>query len=59
MNTGAMSASAWMSPQNRVVPIALKLDTEKLAKSTYKLTTRASDAAGRESESRQSASTIE
>jgi hypothetical protein len=50
MNTGPISAADWVAPGNAVVPIGLKLDTDKLGPSSYRLEVQASDSAGRQSE---------
>ena len=52
MNTGPMSAADWVVPGNAVIPIGLKIDTEKLKAGTYKLEVQASDSAARQSELR-------
>jgi hypothetical protein len=59
MNTGPMSAADWVQPGNVVLPIGLKLATDKLKKGSYRLEVQASDSAGRESEWRQAIFTIE
>lgn len=59
MNTGPMSASDFIGPGTAVIPIGLKLDTEKLDKGSYQLEVQASDSAGRQSESRRATFTIE
>jgi hypothetical protein len=59
MNTGPMSAADWVQPGNVVLPIGLKLATDKLRKGSYRLEVQASDSAGRESEWRQATFTIE
>lgn len=53
MDTGSMSAADWMLPGSAVVPIGLKVDTEKLAKGPYRVEIQASDSAGRQTEWRQ------
>lgn len=50
MNTEAISAADFAGPENGVVPIGLKLDTNALKPSSYRLEVQASDSAGRESE---------
>jgi hypothetical protein len=59
MDTEPMSAANWVLPGNAVVPIGLKLATEKLDKGSYRLEVQASDSAGRESEWRQAIFTLE
>jgi hypothetical protein len=59
MNTGPISAAEWMSAGNTVIPIGLKVATDKLKKGSYRLEVQASDSAGRETEWRQAAFTIE
>ena len=59
MNTGPMSAADWVQPGNVVLPIGLKLATDKLRKGSYRLEVQASDSTGRESEWRQAIFTIE
>ncbi len=53
MNTGHMRAADWVIPGNVVIPIGLKLATEKLGAGSYRLEIQASDSAGRQSEWRQ------
>ena len=53
MNTGPMSADAWVTQGNTVIPIGLKLATDKLEKGSYRLDVQASDAAGQRSDWRQ------
>jgi hypothetical protein len=50
MNTEPISAAEFVAPGNSVVPIGLKLETNKLMPSLYRLEVQASDTAGRESE---------
>ena len=50
MSTEPLSAADWVIPGNVVIPIGLKLHTERLNKGTYTLEVQASDSAGRESE---------
>jgi hypothetical protein len=50
MNTGPMSAADWIVPGKAVMPIGLKLDTEKLGPGSYRLEVQASDSTGRQSE---------
>ena len=52
LTTDPLSAAEFLSTGNAVIPIGLKLDTEKLKKGTYKFEVQASDSAGRESERR-------
>jgi hypothetical protein len=47
MNAGPTSAAQWVIPGNVVIPIVLKVDTEKLQRGTYKIEVQASDSAGR------------
>jgi hypothetical protein len=47
MNAGPTSAAQWVILGNVVIPIALKVDTEKLQRGTYKIEVQASDSAGR------------
>lgn len=58
INTGPMSAADWVIPGNAVIPIGLKLATEKLGAGSYRLEIQASDSAGRQSEWRQAAFAI-
>jgi hypothetical protein len=53
MNTEPMSAADWVLPGNVVIPIGLKLATEKLERGSYRLELQASDSAGRQTEWRQ------
>jgi hypothetical protein len=50
MDTAPMSAAKWVVPENEVVPVGLKLDTEKLKKGRYKLDIRVLDASHKPSE---------
>lgn len=50
LNGDRLSAAEWVVPGTLVIPIGLKLDTEKLKKGRYKLEVQVSDSAGRESE---------
>ncbi len=50
MNTGPTSAAQCVTPGNVVIPIALKVDTEKLQSGSYKIEVQASDSAGRTTE---------
>lgn len=59
MNTDPLSAADWVLPGNAVVPIGLKLATEKLEKGSYRLELQASDSAGRQTEWRQTTFTIQ
>jgi hypothetical protein len=59
MNTGYMSAVTWIQPGNAVIPIGLKLSTEKLPAGSYRLEVQASDSAGQEIPSRQAMFTVE
>jgi hypothetical protein len=52
MNTDPISARDFVVPGSSVIPIGLKLNTDKLDKGNYKLELQASDSAGRESERR-------
>jgi hypothetical protein len=47
MNAGPTSAAQWVIPGNVVIPIALKVDTDKLQRGTYKIEVQASDSARR------------
>jgi hypothetical protein len=58
MNTEPISAAEFVVPGNGVVPVGLKLNTDKLEPGTYRLEVRASDSVGRESEWRQATFTI-
>ena len=49
MNTGPMSTADWIVPGNPVIPIGLKVATEKLHTGSYQLEIQATDSAGRES----------
>jgi hypothetical protein len=53
MNTGPVSAADWIVPGNLVIPIGLKVATEKLHKGSYRLEIQATDSAGRQTEWRQ------
>ncbi|MGC2108325.1 MAG: hypothetical protein WA655_02340 [Candidatus Korobacteraceae bacterium] len=53
MNTGRMSADAWVTQGNTVIPIGLKLTTDKLEKGSYRLAVQASDATGQQTDWRQ------
>ena len=59
MNTEPMSAADWIVPGNPVIPIGLKIATEKLQKGSYRLEIQASDSAGRQTEWRQTNFTIQ
>jgi hypothetical protein len=50
MNAGPTSAAECVIPGNVVIPIALKVDTDKLQSGQYKIEVRASDSAGRTTE---------
>ena len=50
MNTAAIPAADYVPPGNSVVPVGLKLDTNKLKPSSYRLEVQASDSTGQESE---------
>jgi len=50
MNAGPTSAAECVIPGNVVIPIALKLDTDKLQSGSYKIEVQASDSAGRTTE---------
>jgi len=50
MDTEPLSAANWVIPGNPVIPVGLKLDTEKLKKGWYKLEVQASDSAAQVSE---------
>jgi len=47
MNAGPTSAAECVIPGNVVIPIALKVDTDKLPSGSYKIEVQASDSAGR------------
>ena len=49
MNTEPISAAKFVVPGNGVVPVGLKLNTDKLEPGSYRLEVQASDSAGRES----------
>ena len=53
LNTGPMSADKWLIPGNTVVPIGLKIDTEKFKKGAYRIEVRASQAPGQQTAWRQ------
>ncbi len=53
MDTGPMSAANWVLPGNEVIPIGIKVATEKLPVGSYKLEVQASDSAGRQTAWRQ------
>jgi hypothetical protein len=50
MNAGPTSAAQCVIPGNVVIPIALKVDTDKLQSGQYKIEVQASDSAGRTTE---------
>ena len=50
VNAGPTSAAQSVIPGNVVIPIALKVDTEKLPSGAYKIEIQASDSAGRTTE---------
>jgi hypothetical protein len=54
MNTGPTSAAQSVTPGNVVIPIALKVDTDKLQSGSYKIEIQASGSAGRTTEWRMS-----
>jgi hypothetical protein len=54
MNAGPTNAAECVTPVNVVVPIALKVDTDKLQSGSYKIEIQASDSAGRTTEWRMS-----
>jgi len=54
MDTEPISAADFVVPGNEVVPVGLKLNTDKLAPGSYRLEIQASDSAGRQSAWRQS-----
>lgn len=47
MSTEPLGTADWVKPGNVVIPIGLKLETEKLKKGSYSLEVQASDSAGR------------
>jgi hypothetical protein len=53
LETGTMSAADWITPGNVVIPIGLKLATEKLGKGSYRLEIQASDSVGQETQWRE------
>jgi hypothetical protein len=59
MNTQPMSAADWVLPGNAVIPIGLKLGTEKLPPGSYRFEVQASDSAGRQSVWQQATFTVE
>jgi hypothetical protein len=59
MNTEPMSAADWIVPGNPVIPIGLKVATEKLQKGSYRLEIQATDSAGRQTDWRQANFTIQ
>ena len=59
VNTLPMSAADYILPGNMVIPIGLKLGTNKLKKGHYRLEMQASDSAGQETEWRHIEFTIE
>ena len=50
MDAGPTSAAQCVTPGNVVIPIALKVDTDKLDSGSYKIEVQASDSAGRTTE---------
>ena len=50
INAGPTSAAQCVTPGNVVIPIALKVDTDKLPSGSYKIEVQASDSAGRTTE---------
>lgn len=52
MNTGPMSAAAWVQPGNAVIPIAVSVAIERLITGSYTLEVQASDSAGRTTDRR-------
>jgi hypothetical protein len=59
MDTEPMSATDFVVPGSEVVPLGLKLDTDKLQKGCYKLEIQASDSIGHQSEWRSAKFTIQ
>ncbi|MGB9254920.1 MAG: hypothetical protein WCC25_08815, partial [Candidatus Korobacteraceae bacterium] len=59
MNTGPVSTADWFVPGNPVIPIGLKVATEKLHKGSYRLEIQATDSVGRQTEWRQANFTIQ
>ena len=59
LDSGPMSATSWVLPENTVIPVGFSLGTENLDKGNYRLDVQASDAAGRASSWRQANFTIE
>ncbi len=59
LNTEPMSAAKWILPRNVLIPVGLKLGTDRLKKGAYRLEVQASDSAGRETGWRQAKFTIE
>ena len=50
LNPKLASAAQYVNPRNVVIPVALKVDTDKLQKGSYEIGIQASDSAGRETE---------
>ena len=50
VNAGPRSAAQYVIPGNVVIPIALKVDTDKLRSGSYEIGIQASDSTGRETE---------
>jgi hypothetical protein len=59
MNTGPMSTADWIVPGKPVIPVGLKVATEKLHKGSYRLEIQATDSAGRQTDWRQANFTIQ
>ncbi len=59
MNTGPVSTADWTVPGNPVIPIGVKVATEKLHKGSYRLEIQATDSAGRQTDWRQANFTIQ
>lgn len=53
MNTGPMSTVDWVVPSNPVIPIGVKVATEKLPKGSYRLEIQVFDSSGQETAWRQ------
>ncbi len=59
MNTGPVSAADWIVSGSPVIPIGLKVATEKLHKGSYRLEIQATDSVGRQSDWREAKFSVE
>jgi len=59
MNMERINAADWIQPGHVVIPVGMKLPTDKLKKGSYRLEVQASDSAGRESEWREATFTLQ